>query len=82
LAGIPWQVQKKAVTAFTMPGFGWRLSDEEVAEVVTFIRAGWGNQGSQVTAKDVAGVRSSMTSAQLTVPGMDVHEGAIRSFKP
>jgi mono/diheme cytochrome c family protein len=25
-------------------GFGWRLSDQEVAEVVNFIRTSWGNR--------------------------------------
>lgn len=82
LGGYTLAGTEKAVTAFTMPGFGWRLSDEEVAAVVTFIRSGWGNQGNLVSAKDVEGVRSSMTAAQLAVPGTDVHEGAILPFRP
>jgi alcohol dehydrogenase (quinone), cytochrome c subunit len=43
-----------------MPGFGWRLSDEEAAELLTFIRANWGNQASSVTAREVARVRGSL----------------------
>ncbi len=35
-----------APTGYGMPGFGWRLSDQEVAQVVSFIRAGWGNTGA------------------------------------
>ena len=47
-----------APSTFTMPGFAWRLSDQEVADVVNFIRTSWGNQGSQVSAGDVAGLRT------------------------
>jgi hypothetical protein len=47
-----------APSTFTMPGFAWRLSDQEVADVVSFIRGSWGNKGSTVTAKDVAKLRT------------------------
>ncbi|WP_085713022.1 MULTISPECIES: cytochrome c [unclassified Pseudomonas] len=47
-----------APSTFTMPGFAWRLSDQEVADVVSFIRESWGNKGSAVTAKDVAKLRT------------------------
>ncbi|PYE83844.1 cytochrome c [Pseudoroseicyclus aestuarii] len=43
-----------------MPGFGWRLSDEEVAELATFVRNAWGNDAGAVTAADVAGIRSAI----------------------
>lgn len=46
-----------APSTFTMPGFAWRLSDQQVAAVVTFIRASWGNQGAAVTASDVKSLR-------------------------
>lgn len=46
-----------APSTFTMPAFAWRLSDQEVADVVNFIRTSWGNQGSEVKAADVAGLR-------------------------
>jgi hypothetical protein len=41
-----------------MPGFAWRLSDQEVADVVSFIRGSWGNKGAPVSAKEVAELRS------------------------
>jgi mono/diheme cytochrome c family protein len=44
---------------FTMPSFAWRLSDEEVAAVVSFIRSSWGNQASAVTPQDAAKIRRS-----------------------
>lgn len=47
-----------APSTFTMPGFAWRLSDQEVADVVNFIRTSWGNQGEPVKPGDVADLRS------------------------
>lgn len=46
-----------APSTFTMPAFAWRLSDQEVADVVSFIRGSWGNQGGPVKASDVADLR-------------------------
>lgn len=46
-----------APTSITMPAFGWRLTDEQVADVVNFIRTSWGNKVPEITAKDVAKVR-------------------------
>jgi mono/diheme cytochrome c family protein len=43
-----------------MPGFGWRLSDEETAQVATFVRNGWGNRASEVSASQVAKVREAI----------------------
>jgi mono/diheme cytochrome c family protein len=39
---------------FTMPSFAWRLSDEEVADVVSFIRSSWGNHASGATPDTIA----------------------------
>jgi mono/diheme cytochrome c family protein len=49
-----------------MPGFAWRLSDQEVADVVSFIRGSWGNKGSAVNADDVAKLRKGDLS-QATI---------------
>ncbi|UQY43774.1 cytochrome c [Erwinia sp. PK3-005] len=47
-----------APSTVVMPGFGWRLNDKQVADVVNFIRTSWGNQAAKpVTADDVADVR-------------------------
>jgi mono/diheme cytochrome c family protein len=46
-----------APSTFTMPDFAWRLSDQQIAAVVTFIRTSWGNQGAAVTASDVKSLR-------------------------
>jgi len=48
-----------APSTFTMPAFAWRLSDQEVADVVSFIRGSWGNQGAPVQASEVADLRKN-----------------------
>jgi mono/diheme cytochrome c family protein len=55
---MPWT--HKAPTQFAMPAFGSRLSDQEVADVVSFIRSSWGNSASAVTADQVAKVRKAL----------------------
>ena len=50
-----------APSTFTMPAFDWRLSDQEVADVVNFIRTSWGNRGADVNASDVKSMRDSST---------------------
>ena len=37
--------------------FGWRLDDQQLADVVTFIRGSWGNHAPAVSAEDVRKVR-------------------------
>jgi mono/diheme cytochrome c family protein len=39
---------------FTMPAFARRLSDQEVADVVNFVRTSWGNQATTTSAKEVS----------------------------
>ncbi len=38
---------------FTMPSFAWRLSDTNVADVVTYIRGSWGNSAAPVSVTQV-----------------------------
>ena len=33
---------------FSMPAFGWRLSDQEIADVASFVRSSWGNRATPV----------------------------------
>ncbi|MGV8919599.1 MAG: c-type cytochrome [Pseudomonas sp.] len=46
-----------APSTFTMPAYAWRMTDQQVADVVNFIRSSWGNQAVAVKASDVASVR-------------------------
>lgn len=38
---------------YGMPPFGTRLSDEQIAEVLTYVRTSWGNNGRAVSAEEV-----------------------------
>lgn len=49
-----------APTAPAMPAFGWNLSDENVADVLTYIRNSWGNAAPSVTAGDVKDLRKTL----------------------
>jgi mono/diheme cytochrome c family protein len=51
---------KDKPTALAMPAFGWKLSDAEIADLVTYIRNDWGNRASRVTAGEVAKVRKQI----------------------
>ncbi|CAK6497322.1 Gluconate 2-dehydrogenase cytochrome c subunit [Pantoea sp. Nvir] len=74
LAGGTLPGVKGAPTTITMPAFGWRLDDQQVADVVNFIRTSWGNGGkSDVTAKDVAKLRKDKT-IQPYQGSADIHQ--------
>ncbi|HEY2145202.1 MAG TPA: hypothetical protein VGH12_03970, partial [Steroidobacteraceae bacterium] len=55
-----------APSTLGMPGFAWRLSNAEVAQLLTFIRSGWGNQASRVSERDVARVRGELERQTAT----------------
>jgi mono/diheme cytochrome c family protein len=44
---------------YGMPPFAQTLSDDEVAAVVTYIRAAWGNRGSAVSARQANELRTA-----------------------
>ena len=54
----PSTVQSPA--ALAMPGFGKRLTDANVADLLSFTRNSWGNKAEAVTAAQVATVRKSL----------------------
>jgi alcohol dehydrogenase (quinone), cytochrome c subunit len=66
LAGNSLPATTAAPSPLGMPGFAWRLSNEEVAQLLTFIRSSWGNQASAVSAGDVGRVRATLTSLANT----------------
>ncbi|HEY1721579.1 MAG TPA: cytochrome c [Magnetospirillaceae bacterium] len=49
-----------APTSPAMPPFGWLLTDEQAAAVVTYIRNSWGNVASKVDADTVAHERADL----------------------
>jgi alcohol dehydrogenase (quinone), cytochrome c subunit len=68
LAGSALPGTAHAPSPLGMPGFGWRLSNEEVAQLLSFIRTSWGNQASRVSADKVARVRGSMSPQTMPKP--------------
>ncbi|CAD7036532.1 alcohol dehydrogenase [Pseudorhizobium endolithicum] len=44
----------------SMPAFDWKLTDEQIAAVVSYIRSSWGNQAGAVTADQVADLREAL----------------------
>lgn len=59
LAGTQAAQTARAPTAAAMPSFAWRLSDAEVADVLTYIRNSWGNAAPAVAASAVKSQRES-----------------------
>ena len=60
LAGSSLPGTVAAPSPLGMPGFAWRLSNDEVAQLLTFVRNSWGNQASSVSASQVGRVRGSL----------------------
>jgi mono/diheme cytochrome c family protein len=52
-------------SALAMPSFAWKLSDQEVADLSTYIRNSWGNQASPVSASDVHAARKKLNLEAL-----------------
>jgi mono/diheme cytochrome c family protein len=44
---------------FAMPAFAWRLSDQDAADIISFIRSSWGNDAKPIEAPKVAALRPS-----------------------
>ena len=74
LAGAQLPSTEQRPSNLGMPGIADRLSDDEVAQLVTFMRQSWGNQASGVTAAQVAAVRKNL--AQHAVPATPVASAA------
>ena len=64
LAGSAMPSTEARPAALAMPGFGWRLSDDNVAALLSFVRSSWGNRGEAVTSAQVAKVRKAIAPAE------------------
>jgi mono/diheme cytochrome c family protein len=42
---------------FAMPAFAWRLTDQDAADIISFIRRSWGNDAKPIEARKVAALR-------------------------
>jgi mono/diheme cytochrome c family protein len=72
LTGVQSTPTRARPTGVSMPAYAWKLSDEEVAAVVTYTRNAWGNSAPAVSAVDVATLRVKLVtdgSGSAKAPG-------------
>jgi len=55
----------RAPAHFAMPPFAWRLNDQEIADVATFVRRSWGNDAAAVGPTEVAKLRKETKAAEF-----------------
>ena len=60
LAGSKMAAPPSLPTGLSMPGFGWKLDDRQIADVVNYVRHAWGNRAPMVDAETVAAVRKDI----------------------
>lgn len=63
LQGVRTATTDRRPTPSAMPAYDWKLGDEEIAAVVSFVRNSWGNAASTVTASDVKDLRQTLHAA-------------------
>jgi len=49
-----------AQTAAGMPSFAWKMNDQEIADVLNYVRNSWDNSAVEIKAKQVAEMRKSL----------------------
>ena len=60
LAGGKAAATPTAPTGPGMPSFGWRLSNEQVADILTYVRNNWGNKAGAISPETVGRIRSEL----------------------
>ena len=50
-------------TGLAMPSFGWKLSDQDIADLASYLRGAWGNRAAAVSAADVKKTRERVADA-------------------
>ncbi|MET0746596.1 MAG: cytochrome c [Rhizobium sp.] len=60
LAGSQAGFTRAAPTGPAMPSFAFNLSDDDVANVLTYVRNSWGNSAAAVSPSDVKALRASL----------------------
>jgi mono/diheme cytochrome c family protein len=62
LAGSQAVATPKAPTGPGMPSLGWKLSNEQAADILTYVRNNWGNSAPAISAETVGRIRSELHS--------------------
>jgi len=60
IAGARGSATDAKPTGPAMPSLGWRLNNDQIAAVVTYIRNSWGNAAPAATASQVAALRAKI----------------------
>ncbi|GAA4340600.1 cytochrome c [Pigmentiphaga soli] len=68
LSGSSQPYTEAAPSMLTMAPYADILSDQQIADVVTFIQQSWGNRGGTATADQVAKVRKTATPVEAPPP--------------
>lgn len=76
LDGARMAATKSKPTGLMMPGFGWKFTDAEVADVVNYIRHAWGNRAPDVDLKAVAAVRRAVEAPDRPAGTRNMHPDA------
>lgn len=63
LEGARSQPSDRYPSPISMPAFDWKLSDQEVADVLTYVRQSWGNSAASVAAEEVGDLRDKLTAS-------------------
>ena len=60
LAGDRTAATATRPSPLSMPAFAWKLDDQQVADVATYVRNSWDNRAPPVTAAQAATMRKSL----------------------
>lgn len=61
LTGSRAVITEHNVTGAGMPSFDWKLSDADIAAVLTYVRNSWGNSAPEVQGDEVARTRDALS---------------------
>jgi mono/diheme cytochrome c family protein len=60
----PAAVTGENPAGLAMPAFDWKLGNDEIADLVTYLRSAWGNATGAVSGDKVADTRSTVVAAR------------------
>lgn len=60
LAGSQTAATNERPSPLAMPSFAWKLTDQEIADVTTYVRNSWGNQAASISPSQVQKLRKTL----------------------
>lgn len=66
LAGASKAATARAPSQLSMPAFGWKLDDQQIAAVATYARNSWGNAAPEVQQGQVEKLRKKLSAPRTT----------------